>query len=91
MSAPQFRTALLLELAEHFLDRYRHGERPPLKEYIDRHPDLAPEIRELFPAIAVLENIAATCFILKRGDTVTKPRRAPRNGGIVCVARPRVL
>ena len=33
-------------------------ERPPLKEYIDRHPDLAAEIREVFPAMAMMENIA---------------------------------
>jgi eukaryotic-like serine/threonine-protein kinase len=49
---------LVLELAEEFLARYRAGERPPLREYIDRHPDLAEEIRELFPAMAMLENIA---------------------------------
>src|SRR5262245_29786693 len=40
------------------LERYRRGERPPLKEYIDRHPNLAAEIREVFPALAMMENIA---------------------------------
>jgi WD40 repeat protein/serine/threonine protein kinase len=49
---------IVLELAEEFLDRYRKGERPPLKEYINRHPELAAEIREVFPAMAMLENIA---------------------------------
>jgi WD40 repeat protein/serine/threonine protein kinase len=29
-----------------------------LKEYIDRHPELAAEIREVFPAMALMENIA---------------------------------
>ena len=48
----------VLELAEEFLDRYRAGERPSLKEYADRHPELADEILEVFPALAVLENIA---------------------------------
>ena len=52
------RSGLVLELAEEFLDRYRGGERPPLKEYIDRHPDLAPEIRDVFPAMAMMERIA---------------------------------
>ncbi len=51
-------SALVLELAEEFLDRYRGGERPPLKEYTDRYPEHADEIREVFPALAVLENIA---------------------------------
>src|SRR5262249_21772796 len=40
------------------LDRYRKGERPPLKEYIGRHPELAAEIKEVFPAMAMMENIA---------------------------------
>jgi len=47
-----------MELAEEFLDRYRKGERPPLKEYIGRHPELAAEIKEVFPAMAMMENIA---------------------------------
>ena len=49
---------IVLALAEEFLDRYRKGERPPLREYIDRHPELASEIREVFPAMALMENIA---------------------------------
>ncbi|MGH7227420.1 MAG: serine/threonine-protein kinase, partial [Gemmataceae bacterium] len=32
--------------------------RPSLKEYIDRHPELAAEIKEVFPAMALMENIA---------------------------------
>ncbi len=43
------------ELAEDFLERLRRGERPPLSEYTAAHPDLAHEIRELFPALVVLE------------------------------------
>ena len=58
MSASESKSAVVLELAEEFLDRYRKGERPPLKEYLDRHPNLAAEIREVFPAMAMMENIA---------------------------------
>jgi hypothetical protein len=47
-----------LVLAEEFLDRYRVGERPALKEYIDRHPDLDADIREVSPAMAMMEHIA---------------------------------
>jgi serine/threonine protein kinase/WD40 repeat protein len=54
--APQ--DEIVLELAEEFLERYRKGERPTLREYIERRPDLAAEIREVFPAMAMLENIA---------------------------------
>jgi WD40 repeat protein/serine/threonine protein kinase len=58
MSASESRSALVLALAEEFLQRYRQGQRPSLKEYIDKHPDLAAEIREVFPALALMENIA---------------------------------
>src|SRR5205823_3656451 len=43
---------------EEFLERYRQGERPSLREYVDRHPELSAEIREVFPAMALMENIA---------------------------------
>src|SRR5262245_22205850 len=58
MSESTSRSGLVIELAEEFLDRYRKGERPPLKEYIDRHPELAAEIKEVFPAMAMIEKIA---------------------------------
>ena len=45
------------ELAEEFAARYRRGERPGLQEYIDRYPDLADEIRELFPALVEVERV----------------------------------
>ena len=35
--------------------RFRRGERPSLQEYIDRYPELADEIRELFPALVEVE------------------------------------
>ena len=58
MSTSESRAGIVLELAEEFLERYRKGQRPPLKEYIDRHPELAAEIREVFPAMAMMEKIA---------------------------------
>jgi len=58
MSTSESRSAVVLELAEEFLERYRQGQRPSLKEYIDRHPALAGEIREVFPAMAMMEKIA---------------------------------
>src|SRR5262249_49565307 len=54
-----------------FLERYRKGERPGLKEYIDRHPELAGEIREVFPAMAMMENIAI------RDDSIASDRTDP--------------
>ncbi len=44
-------------LAEEFLERRRRGEVPSLTEYIDRRPDLADEIRDVFPALVVMDEI----------------------------------
>ena len=44
-------------LAEEFLDRKRRGERPTLQEYLDRHAELADEIRDLFPALLMMEDL----------------------------------
>jgi hypothetical protein len=48
---------LLNRLANEFAARYRKGERPALQEYIDRHPELADDIREFFPALAQVEQV----------------------------------
>jgi len=46
-------------LAEEFVERHRRGERPALTEYTDRYPDRAAEIRDLFPALVVMEQLKA--------------------------------
>ena len=46
---------LLTRLADEFAARYRAGERPSLQVYVDRHPELADDIRELFPAMVEME------------------------------------
>jgi WD40 repeat protein/serine/threonine protein kinase len=45
------------KLAEEFLERYRRGERPALGEYVDRYPELAEQIRDLFPALVLMEDV----------------------------------
>src|SRR5262249_39113106 len=45
-------------LAEEFVERYRRGERPPLTEYTERYPEHAAQIRDLFPALVLMEQIA---------------------------------
>jgi serine/threonine protein kinase len=44
-------------LAEEFLERKRRGERPTLQDYLDRHPELAEEIRDLFPDLLMMEDL----------------------------------
>jgi serine/threonine protein kinase len=50
---------LLVWLAEDFADRRRRGERPALTEYVDRYPALADQIRDLFPAMVVMEEFGS--------------------------------
>src|SRR5262249_33827936 len=38
---------------------HRRGERPSLSEYTDRYPELAEEIRALFPALVEMEQLAS--------------------------------
>src|SRR5262249_6332233 len=48
---------LLNRLAEEFAARYRRGERPALTEYVARYPELADDIRDLFPALVDMEQV----------------------------------
>ncbi len=42
-------------VAESFLARFRAGHRPSIEEYTARHPELADQIRELLPALVMVE------------------------------------
>lgn len=46
-------------LAEEFAERFRRGERPALTEYTQKYPELADEIRGLFPALVVMEQFGS--------------------------------
>jgi serine/threonine protein kinase/tetratricopeptide (TPR) repeat protein len=78
MSTTESRSGLVVELAEEFVERYRQGERPSLKEYIDRYPALAGEIREVFPAMAMMERVALADESLAGDPTgAASPPKAP--------------
>jgi hypothetical protein len=47
----------LERLAAEFVERHRRGEHPALHEYTARHPELARDIRELFPALVQIERL----------------------------------
>ena len=42
-------------LASEYADNARQGKTPSIESYIERYPDMATEIRELFPMVAALE------------------------------------
>jgi serine/threonine protein kinase len=44
-------------IAEEFVERYRRGERPAISEYEARYPEQAEAIRDLFPALVVMERL----------------------------------
>jgi WD40 repeat protein/serine/threonine protein kinase len=50
---------LLDRLAQEFMERLRRGEHPALTEYTDRYHELAGQIRDLFPALAVMEEFGS--------------------------------
>jgi WD40 repeat protein/tetratricopeptide (TPR) repeat protein/serine/threonine protein kinase len=45
------------QLAEEFVARQRRGEHPDLEVYTAKYPQWADEIRELFPALALMEDL----------------------------------
>jgi serine/threonine protein kinase/WD40 repeat protein len=59
MAEPASPSDLFNELAYEFAERLRQGERPSLSEYIERHPELADEIRDLFPTLVMMEQVCS--------------------------------
>ena len=44
-------------LADEFLARCKRGEKPTIKDYCNRHPELADEIRDVFEALLMVEDL----------------------------------
>jgi serine/threonine protein kinase/WD40 repeat protein len=59
---------LLSNLAHEFAERYRRGERPDPNEYAERYPELAEQIRELFPALAMMEQFGSVAGEAPKGE-----------------------
>src|SRR5262245_44890268 len=55
-------------LADEFLARRRRGETPSLAEYVERYPHLADEIREVFPALVMMDDLDPRSGELSRSD-----------------------
>src|SRR5262249_31750796 len=48
---------VLGRLTDELLERHRRGERPALTDYVARYPALAGQIRELFSALVLMEEV----------------------------------
>jgi WD40 repeat protein len=62
-------------LAEEFAERHRRGERPALTEYTAKYPQHAEEIRDLFPALVMMEQFKPATGAT--GDYAPAPETAP--------------
>jgi eukaryotic-like serine/threonine-protein kinase len=64
-------------LAEEFLERRRRGECPAIAEYVERHPEWADEILEVFPALVMMEQLKPTPDDLTGSDSGASAGSAP--------------
>ncbi len=60
-------------LAEEFLRRYRQGEQPTLAEYLERYPELAEQIRAVFPALIAVEQLKPASSDASAADDAVGP------------------
>ena len=47
--------SLVAQVADDFTAAIRRGEQPDAEEYISRHPQIAPLLRQIIPALAVMD------------------------------------
>jgi len=75
-------------LADEFASRWRRGECPSVFEYVAEYPEYASQIEELFPAVAMLEQLR-TEETVRREAAIRqkKPARPPERLGDFRVIR----
>jgi serine/threonine-protein kinase len=81
MAEPEKQRNPVEELAESFLRRYRQGEQPSITEYVAKHPELAWEIRDLFPALVVMEEVGAEESDPATAESASDGRQPEQIGG----------
>jgi serine/threonine protein kinase len=74
-------------LAEQFLERQRRGEQPSLDEYCRLYPELADEIRDLFPILIRMEDLGAD----SSGDSANDNAAIPGNSRLERLGDFRIL
>jgi serine/threonine protein kinase/WD40 repeat protein len=68
------------EVAASFLESFRRGENPELSLYQEEHPELAEEIRDLFPALLILEDLGSLVGDGTAGGGPALPQPSERLG-----------
>ena len=76
------------DVTEEYAQRLRAGERPMIEEYTERFPHFADEIRDVFPAVQMMEDLKP-----RRSDTepITQPAptKPPAKVGAAAARLPR--
>ncbi len=60
MGDPATPSEVFNDLAYEFAERLRRGEHPSITEYVQHNPDLADDIRDLFPTLVMMERVGGT-------------------------------
>jgi serine/threonine protein kinase/WD40 repeat protein/tetratricopeptide (TPR) repeat protein len=68
-------------VVEAILQRCRQGERPALSEYTGRYPELAGRLREVFPALVMIEGLGSVDGVHTLAPAPRAPARVPERLG----------
>jgi len=82
MATPSSERDPFEQIAGEFRARLRAGEHPALEEYTERYPELADQVRELFPALILMERDRAgePAETLEAGQGGSEPGSQERLG-----------
>lgn len=69
---------ILATLLADMTDRLRRGETPQIEDYAATHPDLVPELRKLFAAVMLADDVGI--FVQKSGELTAPGHQVRREG-----------
>lgn len=58
ISEPVTNDTLVGQIADEFLERVERGEEPRVEEYTQKHPEIAPVLRQVLPALRIMRSPA---------------------------------
>jgi hypothetical protein len=70
-------------LVDEFVWRCRRGEVPSISEYIADYPQYAGQIEQLFPTVAMMEQLRIEEMKRRAAIRPSQPRSPPKNRGDV--------
>ena len=75
-------------VVDHYVGRLRRGEHPNVEDYVQRHPDLADEIRELFPLLSMMEGVKGGEGAARGGGDTQPETSLPQTIAAYDIVRP---